>query len=116
MAEELGPDDPRYIPDDLVEKMSEERSMLYPELTDEAYANKLFREHAAAAASTIAQIAMHGSTERVRFDAAKYITERVLGPVAQGGGTSDPLAELFKAVSEKAEQYANQGSTDRSED
>lgn len=58
-------------------------------------AKRLFKENAAAAAQSIIKTAIHGSTEKVRFDAAKYVLERALGPVSQVGkdedGELDPL-------------------------
>lgn len=48
-------------------------------------AKRLFKENAAAAAQSIIKTAIHGSTEKVRFDAAKYVLERALGPVSAAG-------------------------------
>lgn len=58
-------------------------------------ARRLFEENAAAAAQSIIKTAVHGSTEKVRFDAAKYVLERALGPTAnpydRAANDNDPL-------------------------
>jgi len=44
-----------------------------------ASASRLLREHALVAAQSIAHLAAYGHNERVRFQAASYIVDRVLG-------------------------------------
>jgi hypothetical protein len=52
---------------------------------------RLFRENSVQAAMNIVTIANHGTTERVRYDASKYIIERVLGPLGliKDSGTAE---------------------------
>lgn|SRR5690554_3200170 len=109
---ELPEDDPRYIPEDLVASLREERSALDPDMTDAQHAKKIFAEHAAAAASTIAHIAIHGSSERVRLDASKYVVERILGRVGDDVGEDDPIQKFMQGFIEKAEKFANAAGAD----
>jgi hypothetical protein len=64
-------------------------------------AKRLFEENAADAAMAIIKICKHGSTDRIRFDAAKYITERALGPVAKDAAPAldDELMKFYKTIS-----------------
>ena len=115
MARELEPDDPRYIPDDLADRMREEQTVMGDTLTvtdveAQNAARKLFYETAAQAAATITQIAQHGTTERVRLDAAKYVVERVLGRLGEDTGSIDPLTAFMTGV----EVYANAGRSEES--
>jgi hypothetical protein len=107
---EMEPDDPRYIPEDLVLKLKDERTALNPDQTDEQQSRNIFLEHAPAAAATIAHIALHDPSSRMRFDASKYITERVLGRAGDDGGGSDPLEGFLEKLSKAAEEHANSGS------
>jgi hypothetical protein len=61
---------------------------------------RLFEENSTDAALTIIHIAKHGSTDRARLDAAKYITERALGPVRDQAGTDDEdeLTKMFRGI------------------
>lgn len=60
-------------------------------------AERMFAEHAVAAAASICQIAMYGQSERIRLDAAKYVTERVLGRVQDNPPKidNDPYEKLM---------------------
>lgn len=72
-------------------------------------ARQLFQENAAAAAQSIIRIAVHGSTEKVRFDASKYILERALGPTSQQA-PDDANAPLEAAVRELMGNTNSRGS------
>lgn len=61
-------------------------------------AKRLFKENAAAAAQSIIKTAIHGSTEKVRFDAAKYVLERALGPASQAPKDEDGELEPLEAA------------------
>lgn len=63
-------------------------------------AKRLFDENAVDAAMAIIHICKHGSTDRIRFDAAKYITERALGPVAKDAAPEmdDELMKFYKVI------------------
>lgn len=71
-----------------------------PELLAEA-AQKEFVRSAKAAAQEIVAIAQHGSNDRVRLDAAKYIIDRALGRIGEAkpaATENDPYADVFGAV------------------
>lgn len=63
-------------------------------------ATRLFLENAAAAAQSIIKTAIHGSTEKVRFDAAKYVIERALGPASHplNGDGDEPLEAAMREL------------------
>lgn len=85
--------------EDLAAAMQMEQTVFGRDLSAGAsvsLAKRLFKENAAAAAQSIIKTAVHGSTEKVRFDAAKYVLERALGPAALAfkdneDGELDPL-------------------------
>lgn len=85
--------------EDLQAAMQMEQTVFGRDLSSGAskqLAKQLFQENAAAAAQSIIKTAIHGSTEKVRFDAAKYVLERALGPVSnvgkdEGEGKLEPL-------------------------
>jgi hypothetical protein len=60
-------------------------------------AKRLLRQNVDGAASVLIEIALHGSSEKLRMDAAKVILDRVLGPVAnvQAETNDSPLEQLF---------------------
>jgi hypothetical protein len=63
-------------------------------------AKRLFEENAVDAALAIIRVCKQGSTDRIRFDAAKYITERALGPVAKETlpPLDDELLKFYKQI------------------
>jgi len=64
-------------------------------------ARRIFEENAVDAAMAIVHVCKHGGTDRIRFDAAKYITERTLGPVDKtgpAGGVDDMLLAFAKQI------------------
>lgn len=77
--------DAQWVSDaDLQSAMSMEQTVFGRDLStgaSKSLAKRLFAENAAAAAQSIIKTAIHGSTEKVRFDAAKYVLDRALGPV-----------------------------------
>jgi hypothetical protein len=76
--------------------------------TPEMYAKEaqaVFLENARAAAQELVDLALHGATERVRMDAAKYVVDRVLGRIevrlpagSKDGEGKDPWSDLFGTV------------------
>lgn len=76
---------------------SVEASQKYAEQT----ATQIFRDNAPLAAQVIVDIMVHSESERNRFQAAKYITERVLGRVGDNkpdAGPDNPWDNLFGSV------------------
>ncbi len=97
------PDYDHWVSDaDLQAAMQMEQTVFGRDLSSGAsksLAKRLFQENAAAAAQSIIKTAVHGSTEKVRFDAAKYVLDRALGPVSLvGKDDNDELDPLEAAV------------------
>jgi hypothetical protein len=88
------------------ENLMLERQM-HPNESEVERSKRLLRENVDGAASTIIEIALHGSTEKLRLDAAKAILDRVVGPVSSTAPTDDdgPLERMFKDL----ELAANDG-------
>jgi hypothetical protein len=80
---------------------------VYTDETEYDTANRLFRENLPNAARSIITLAMRGTTERVRFDASKYIVERIMGRQPDGGDSGleqGPLADLLDTVLREEEK------------
>jgi len=87
--------------------MAEERH-LYDE-DERTQAHRLLREALPYAVRTVTLLAQGGETEKMRFDASKYIIERNLGASGKDGDLSgqegDPLEKLLsKCVAWQEEQ------------
>ncbi len=110
--DDTGMDDRSWIPEEAVRNLSMERS-LNPSETEEELTRRLFRESAPQAAMSIIFLAIHGTNERVRLDADKYVVERVLGKVGDDAyqGDKSPLESLLNDVIAQAEEYANTASS-----
>lgn len=78
-----------------------------------AAAEEQFRLTAVAAAKEIAKIALYADSDRVRLDACKYVTDRVLGRIKDKDTTNDtrePWEGIFKAVTrEPTAEERNRG-------
>lgn len=74
---------------------------------DTKYAQTIFKQGVLGAARTIVDLALAGSSERIRFQAATYVVERVLGRVQDNPPKSDdePMDELLaECVSTMSDQ------------
>jgi len=109
-------DDADWVSDeDLAAAMQMEQTVFGRDLSagaSKSLAKRLFQENAAAAAQSIIKTAIHGSTEKVRFDAAKYVLERALGPAAQAfkdgdEGELDPLEAAVEKLMGNAGKRGN---------
>jgi hypothetical protein len=71
---------------------------LYPNEDTLQRAKRLLKESVDGAAATLIEIALHGSTEKLRMDAAKTILDRVMGPASMIVPNDDdgPLERMFK--------------------
>lgn len=81
------------------EALVHERSVR-PDETHEAMGRRLLAENVGVAVMGIIHTAEHGSNERLRLDAQKYIVERVLGKVGDDAFEVDPLAKFISEVTE----------------
>lgn len=114
MARDEFEDDPTALTDEQIEALRTERTTIYAsddgtEESHEAQARRIFRENAGVAATTLVNLAIHGVSERTRLDAAKYVTERVLGKIGDENGADDPLRSFMEDLAKKAESFANKG-------
>lgn len=95
-----------WIPDEALKGLVTEREV-HPEESEEMLTRRLFRENSANAALGIIHIAVHGTNERTRLDASKYVVERVLGKVGDDAfdAAKSPLESLMEGVLMQAEAY-----------
>ena len=99
-SEDDGPELPDvYLSDKAMTDMVAERSM-NPDESNEAYARRILNEHVGFAVLGLVRTAVHGTNERIRTDAQKYIVERVLGKVGDDAFVEDPFSKLIKEVTE----------------
>jgi hypothetical protein len=103
-----GISDEEWIPEASLAAIAMEQQV-HPDESSEAMTRRLFRENSAAATASIVHIALHGSNERLRLDASKYVVERVLGRVGEDKGTDEeqPLDALVRQMAMAAEAHAN---------
>jgi hypothetical protein len=81
----------------------------HPDETHEMLTFRLFKENAAQVAMQMVNIALRGSSERLRLDAGKYVIDRVLGPMGKETHRADsPLDQMVRQMQADAEEAANQ--------
>jgi hypothetical protein len=92
-----------WVPDEYLEALVTER-VVEPDLTHEEQARKILMKAAPMAASSVAHLSVHGRDERVRFQAAKYIIDGVVGGGFKvEGGVDDTLMALVLRLQENDE-------------
>lgn len=98
--------DDSWIADEALASLVTEREV-HPDETEEQMTRRLFRENAANAALAIIHTAVHGTNERTRLDASKYVVERVLGKVGDDAYDAEksPLEALMEGVLKSAEEF-----------
>jgi hypothetical protein len=79
-----------------------------PHESNASLTRRLFEEAAPQAALTLVHLAQHATNENTRMNAAKYVTERVLGKIGDDTeGTSTPLESLLEEMHQTIENHAN---------
>lgn len=75
--------------------------------TPQTTAKRLFEESLPVATMAICHLAMHSMTEVIRFNAAKYIVERTMGPAERVASTDGRHAwdDIYENVVEEAEGF-----------
>lgn len=76
-----------------------------------AMAKRLFEEALPVATMAIVHLATHSMTEIIRFNAAKYVVERTMGPAERMVGTGDgrhAWDDIYDDVVEEASGYLKQ--------
>lgn len=78
--------------------------------TPQITAKRLFEESLPIATMAICHLAVHSSTEMIRFNAAKYIVERTMGPAERIATVDGRHAwdDIYENVVDEAEGYLNQ--------
>src|SRR3954471_1660372 len=74
------PMDKAWVPDDALAALVSEAE-IHPEESPEQTARRLLLENVGPVTLGIIHTALHGTNERTRLDAQKYVMERVLGRV-----------------------------------
>jgi len=78
-----------WVPEDAIEKLTLARAL--QQVEDPAkLAAELFKEALPTAVMSMTHMAIHSPTEAIRFQAAKYVIDRSMGPVT---ATSKPVDE-----------------------
>jgi hypothetical protein len=81
------PDD-EWNSDEALNSLKMERSV-NPTESNKAMTQRLFEEAAPGAAMALTHLALHATNENTRLNAAKYVTERILGKVGDSEGDSE---------------------------
>jgi hypothetical protein len=91
----------------LDEALSMERQTHNDE-SEEVLTHRLLKENAARVAMSVVNMAVRGTSERIRLDAGKYVLDRVLGRIGDETYRADsPLDAMVRQMQEDAEQAAN---------
>jgi hypothetical protein len=101
-----------WVDDEELSALTMERQV-HPDESSEDQARRLLKENVGSAVLGIVHTSQHGSSDRIRLDAQKYIIDRVLGKIGEdiNGGGNDPLERFLSGV----EAMANKGVSDASE-
>lgn len=89
-----------WVPEEAIEALNMEKQV-QPSETNEEMAERIFEENLPVAAQAICHLARNSGSEKMRFDAAKYVVERNLGRVVDPSGLrkeDDPLMKMMKDV------------------
>lgn len=104
------PNDPRWDSDEALQNLKMEKT-LRPDETYEELTRRLLEEASPQAAQSIIHLALHGTNENTRLNAAKYITDSLIGNDANGP-TKQKWEELVADAVSDAEVHANVGTSD----
>jgi len=92
-----------WVPDAAMNALLAERE-IHPDETPEQTARRLLIENLGPVTLGLIHTALHGSTERTRLDAQKYVMERVLGRVGDDafGDVDSPIERFLAGVEDIA--------------
>jgi|SRR5688572_3809853 len=92
-----------WDPDGAMRSLLEERNAF---ATDEAtQARQLMRQALPVAVAGVVQLALYGETEKMRFDAQKYLIDRNLGGVTKEGDIAGSSLDPIEALQAKCVAY-----------
>lgn len=88
-----------WDPADAIEQLKNE-TILVDDGDERQTAERIFKQGAPIAAMSVVHLAQHATSEHTRLQAAKYVTDRVLGGIISSDGASDkdPFADFLKKV------------------
>lgn len=91
---------PDWMPEDELRALQSQPKASPSVKDNEKLAMQIFRDNLPLAAEVIGDLMVNGEKESTRLNAAKYITERVLGriPDTAGQGGGDVWDDLFGSV------------------
>jgi hypothetical protein len=77
--------------------------------TPETVAKRLFKENLPVAVMAICHLATYSETEAIRFNAAKFVVERTMGPAERVASPDGKHAwdDIYDTVVTEAESYLN---------
>lgn len=104
---EYNPEDPKWDSDASLDAIKMERSV-NGDQSDEDLTRKILAQAGPMAAQSIVHLAIHGTNENTRLNAAKYVTDNLINEGGAGGAIPSWEKLVGAAVSE-AELHANQG-------
>lgn len=105
----LPPEENEWSPERALNNLRHERALDAHD-TPQVTAKRLFEESLPVATMAICHLAMHSSTEIIRFNAAKYIVERTMGPAERSTPLDGRHAwdDIYENVVDEAEGYLKQ--------
>ena len=103
-------EDDGWVPDAALEALIMEKE-LHPGETNSGTSKRLLEENAPVVAQSMIRLAIHSKSERIRFDAGRYVLDRVLGPVANPNTAHEesPITKLINEITEFANTAGNNG-------
>jgi hypothetical protein len=102
------PEDPKWDSDQALDAVKMERS-LNGDLSDEDLTRKILAQAGPQAAQSIVHLAIHGTNENTRLNAARYVTDSLINEGATS--TRAKWEDLVGEVVSSAELHANQGAS-----
>jgi CHAT domain-containing protein len=101
---DYNPEDPKWDSDAALEAVKMERTVT-GDMTNEALTRKILEEAGPQAAMSIVHLAVHGTNENTRLNAAKYVTDNLINEGASA--TKAKWEDLVGEAISEAEVYAN---------
>lgn len=107
MGADSAPDPSNWDPIKALQTLSMEHA-LDSSVTPQARAKKLFEENLPLSVMSICHIAVYGDSEAMRFNAARFVVERTMGPAERVGTSVDgrhAWDAIYEQVTNEAESY-----------
>ena len=103
------PTDPKWDSDAALENVKMERSVR-GDMTNEQLTRQILEDAGPMAAQSIVHLAIHGTNENTRLNAARYVTDNLINEGASNA--KQKWEELLGDAISDAELHANYGSAD----